>query len=263
MRKAAIRVAVVGYGAIGRRVLATIATLSPDAQLAVLSQRVDDFAGIPDSIFTTTHSEALLAWCPTLVVECAGHAAVAELGVTILSNGCDFMVVSVGALVDDSLRSALEAASRKGGRLQTVSGAIGGLDALAAARVAGIDEVIYTGRKPPCAWRGTCAEKEVDLNRIDSPTLIFEGTAADAARLYPKNANVTAAVALAGVGFERTTVRIFADPSIEKNVHELHACGPFGTLNLRLENEPLPDNPKTSWLAALSIEAAIRNYLNA
>ena len=172
------------------------------------------------------------------------------------------MVVSIGALADEVLRSKLELAAREGdAQLLTVSGAIGGLDALDAARSAGLDSVVYTGRKPPGAWKDTPADQMFDLAGLQVATTIFEGTAADAARLYPKNANVTAAVAIAGVGFDKTQVRLMADPSVTQNVHELEVRGAFGRFIIRLENNPLPDNPKTSWLAALSIEAELRNYL--
>lgn len=96
---------------------------------------------------------------------------------------------------------------------------------------------------------------------IQQPTLIFQGNALSAAQLYPKNANVTAAVALAGVGFEETEVQLFADPTVDQNVHELQVAGRFGEFDIRLRNAPMPENPKTSWLAALSIEDAVRKYI--
>jgi aspartate dehydrogenase len=160
------------------------------------------------------------------------------------------------------LRESLAAAGTAGrARLITVSGAIGGLDALDAARGSAINAVRYTGRKPPQAWLGTPAAQACDLGAIREATLVFEGSAGDAARLYPKNANVTAAVALAGVGFDKTEVRLMADPSVTRNVHELEVEGNFGRFVIRLENSALPQNARTSWLAALSIEAELRKYL--
>ncbi|HVR54655.1 MAG TPA: aspartate dehydrogenase, partial [Pseudorhodoferax sp.] len=174
--------------------------------------------------------------------------------------------VSVGALGDAALRAEIEEAARAGGgRPLVASGAIGGLDALRAARAsgaAGLHSVRYTGRKPPLAWAGTPAEARCDLAAVREPTVVFEGHAAEAARAFPKNANVTAAVALAGIGFERTAVTLVADPGVTANVHELQATGAFGSLSLQLANAPLPDNPKTSWLAALSIEAALHAHFH-
>ncbi len=257
------RVAVLGIGAIGSRVLASLRTrLLPEASYAAYHRSATaDPLALGDGLAHFSRPRDLLAWKPDLAIECAGHAVVA-LGPDLLRSGVDFMVVSIGAMADDALREQLYSAARQGGsRLLTVSGAIGGLDALDAARSAGLDAVVYTGRKPPAAWRGTPAADAFDLARLDAPTVIFEGSARDAARLYPKNANVTAAVALAGVGFDATEVRLVADPAVSKNVHELEVRGAFGRFGIRLENNPLPDNPQSSWLAALSIEAELRKYL--
>lgn len=258
------RIAIIGMGAMGRRVVASLragpfrdlplAGLDPHADGPSLKQEldVDLFASVDD----------LLRWKPTVVVECAGHLAVESVVAQCLAQGVDAIVASVGALSSDALRAELHHAQEIGhSELVVVSGAIGGLDALSAARGSGIDSVRYIGRKPPRAWLGSPAEAQFDLAAITEPTVIFEGTAAESARLYPKNANVTAAVALAGIGFDRTTVTMMADPRVDKNVHEVEASGPFGCLSIRLENNPLPDNPRTSWLAALSIEDAILRRL--
>jgi len=141
-----------------------------------------------------------------------------------------------------------------------VSGAIGGLDALRAAACAGLHKVVYTGRKPPAAWKGSPAEALLDLSALHEPAVFYDGTATDAARDYPRNTNVTAAIALAGAGFEATRVRLVADPGIDGNVHEVQAHGASGRFSITLENLPLPDNPKTSWLAALSVEQAVRHH---
>ena len=257
------RIAVLGLGAIGRRVLASMQTrLLPAASYAAYQRSAPEGPlTLRGELAHFRRLEDLLAWKPELAIECAGHAVV-SLGPDLLREGVDFMVVSIGAMADGALRARLYSAARQGGsQLLTVSGAIGGLDALDAARGAGLDAVVYTGRKPAAAWQGTPASEAFDLLRLDAPTSIFEGSAGDAARLYPKNANVTAAIALAGVGFDATHVRLVADPTVTQNVHELDVRGAFGHFNIRLENNPLPDNPKTSWLAALSIEAELRRYL--
>jgi len=256
-----MRVAVLGLGAIGRRVLSSLQNeLLPSGEFGVL-----DRAGVtlPDleGVASFTSLTELIRWEPDLVVECAGHTVVKTLLPQLLEQGIDVILVSVGALSDAGVRTRLEHAASLGkSRLVTVSGAIGGLDALSAARMAGLSEVKYIGRKPPKAWRGTVAEDVVDLDHISVPTLVYEGSASGSARQYPQNANVTAAVALAGIGFEDTQVCLIADPEVTTNVHEISVTGAFGHFNIRFENNPLPDNPKTSWLAALSIEAELKRY---
>lgn len=258
------RVAIIGLGAIGSRVLLSLQQeLLPGAQYAVLEHpnSAAKLATYPE-LQVFHQLDGLIEWRPDLVVECAGHAAVTANVPALLEQGIDVVVVSVGALADAELRERLnKAAHQGGGKLTLVSGAIGGMDALSAAKTAGLETVRYVGRKPPHAWEGSPAQNLFDLAAIKQPTAIFLGNAADAARLYPKNANVTAAIALAGIGFDQTEVELVADPTVTKNVHEVEAFGAFGSLKIRLENNPLPDNPKTSWLAALSIEEALRKHL--
>jgi aspartate dehydrogenase len=197
---------------------------------------------------------------PEVVAECAGHGAVRAHGAAVLTAGCDLVVISVGALADDALRGELERAAAQGGsRLSLPAGAVGGIDALAAARLSGLEEVTYSGRKPPRAWIGTPAERQVDLGTITEPAVFFEGTAREAARLYPQNANVAATIALAGLGFDGTRVRLIADPTISRNLHEVSVRSAALDFQLRLEGRPSPVNPKTSLTAGYSLARDILN----
>lgn len=256
---ATARIAIIGYGAMAHHLLPALAQSLPGTPFALLVRGTPGDA--PRHVDLLTSAAALHAWQPTLLIECAGHGAVRDYVPDALRNGIDVILVSVGALADDNLRIQLNDCAQMGGsRLIPVPGAIGGLDALQAARLAGLRSVRYVGRKPPLSWSNTPAAQQFDLAALNTPTVIFEGTAGESARTYPKNANVTAAVALAGVGFDNTRVTLIADPHVTQNCHELHVSGAFGEFDIRLANNPLPDNPKTSWLAALSIEAAIRDY---
>src|SRR6478672_5285375 len=168
----------------------------------------------------------LLARDPMLVAEVAGQSAVAEHGDTILRRGIDCLVISVGALADPALLARLRSAAHDGNsHILLPAGAIGGIDAIAAMRVAGLTSVRYRSRKPPVAWRGSSAERLVDLDKLTRRTVLYQGTAGEAAMLYPQNANVAAAVALAGLGFDATAVELVADPDAGGNVHEIEAEG--------------------------------------
>ena len=260
------RLALVGCGAIGS---AVVQLLRDDSDLR-----------LTQVVVPAAHAESAKALCarlapaaqvrpaldlhgsdrPDLLVECAGHSAVTEHVIPALHAGIPVVLVSIGALHEPDALQRLEAAALRGGtQLTLVSGAIGAIDALAAARIGGLERVSYTGRKAPLSWRDTPAEAAHDLAGLREATIIFEGTARDAARLYPKNANVAATVSLAGIGFDRTRVTLIADPAASRNVHRLVAEGSFGRLDLTIENEPLPANPKTSALTVYSVMRAIHN----
>ena len=193
-----------------------------------------------------------------LLIDCAGHEGLAAHGASALARGIDVLTLSLGALADDDLAKTLtQAAGRGGGRLHLASGAIGALDALRAARVGGLTKVSYTGRKPPAGWLGSPAEDVLDLSEVTQATPHFEGSARDAALRYPKNANVAAAVALAGIGFDDTDVALIADPQATGNTHEITAQGAFGRSFFQITGNSLPDNPRSSALAAMSAVAAI------
>lgn len=194
-----------------------------------------------------------------LVVDCAGHQALGVLGPQVLSAGFDMLTLSIGALADETVATALQKARAYGqSKLHLASGAIGALDCLAAAKIGKLQNVTYVGRKPPKGWMGSPAEDKVDLAGLTFGQIVhFEGTARTAALSYPKNANVAAAVALAGVGFDQTQVQLIADADVDTNIHEIRATGEFGTFHFKIEGNALPDNPRTSALAAMSVVSKI------
>lgn len=257
------RALLIGYGAIGRLVLDRVAN-DPALRVTHLLERPSrkaELAKVLGGDIDVLGDIAEMTELPDCAIECAGHGAVPAYVVPLLERGVNVALVSVGALAQPELPELLEAAARRGGsQLTLVSGAIGGLDALAAARVGGLDEVIYTGRKPPLGWLGTPAERAVDLPALDQPAVIFEGSARDAARLYPKNANVAATVSLAGLGLDRTRVTLVADPAVTRNIHHVVARGAFGEMEVSISGEPLPENPKTSSLAAYAAVRALRDF---
>ena len=164
------------------------------------------------------------------------------------------MIISVGALAESGLADQLNTASVQGSaRILIPTGALAGLDGLSAAASDSLDSVELVTRKPPGAWAGATGAAHLDLKVVQQPTTLFTGTARQAAQAFPKNANVAAALALAGVGMDATKVTLIADPGVTRNSHQVEASGAFGYLSVTVDAEPSPDNPKTSHLAALSI----------
>lgn len=260
-----MKVAVVGCGAIGAALVRAVLEGRAGAwDLTCVLDRNGDRARqlrVP----ACAHLGDLLAAGPDLVVEAASQEAVRTIGPAVLAAGCDLMILSIGALVDAALTETLLSQARARGRkIYLPSGAIAGLDGVAAAAIAGIDEVIIESRKHPAGFAGVAflAERGIDPARITQETVLFEGRAREAAHLFPKNANVCAALALAGVGPERTRVRVIADPHATANRHRIELRGPFGAMTAETCNVVSPDNPKTSYLTALSAIALLRRLTN-
>jgi len=208
-----------------------------------------------------TDIRSLLARKPDVVVEAASHEAVRQFGEPLLRKGVALIVLSCGALCDDALRRKLERAARKSGALLSVpSGGIGGLDALKAACVAGVDEVTIAVTKPPAAWKGIAyVEKlKVDLDRLRHARVLFDGPARKGVPLFPANVNIAAVLSMAGIGFDKTRLKVIADPALKHNTHYIDIRGRTGNISIKLENVPAPDNPKTAWLACYSALAALK-----
>jgi aspartate dehydrogenase len=256
-------VGLIGFGAIGALIAKHLgvdagARIGP---VLVKPGRGAAFAPLlPKGAYVCEDVEALLRERPALAVECAGQEALRAFGPAIVAAGIDLMPIATGALADHDFRARLIATARaSGARILIPAGATAGLDGLGALAVGGLDRVIYTSIKPPHAWRGTPAEQAVNLDAVTAPTTFFEGPAEEAALNYPKNANLAATVALAGAGFDRTTVRLVADPAAEGNASSIEAEGAFGRLKVEVSGPAMADNPKTSAVTALSIVRAIRN----
>lgn len=194
------------------------------------------------------HFDEFLQADMDLVVEAASVLAVRNYGEPILARGHDLVVLSVGALADDEFRTGLEeTAARSGSRVYIPSGAIIGLDNLKIGQITPIHKLLLRTTKNPRSL-GIEADRRM---------LVFKGRANDCIKQFPKNINVAVALELAA-GRE-ADVELWVDPSIERNVHEVFAEGDFGEIRIKVSNTPSPDNPATSYLAALSVLTLLRN----
>jgi aspartate dehydrogenase len=199
-----------------------------------------------------------------LIIEAASQEALKQFATQILESGKDLMIMSVGALVDDDFRNELGSiAKKKGCKIYVPTGAVCGIDGIKSGSVEDIEEIQLITQKPPTAFKNEAyiIEKGIDLDVVTSPLVLFEGSAREAVKIFPRNINVAATVSLAGIGFERTKVKIIADPGINENSHTIVATGKFGTMKAQVKNFPSERNPKTSMLAALSAVSVLKRLV--
>ncbi len=254
------RVVLLGWGAIGRAVAARLSGARLDLVGIAVRDAGADRPGLPDGVPVIDDPDELGGLGATVVAEAAGRASVLPWGRAALSCGADLIVSSVSAFADPEVLDELsDLATATGGRIHIQPGALAGVDALSAARTLGLDRVEHRMVKPPHAWRGTPAEGLLDLETVTETVEFHRADAATTAAAFPKNANVAMTTALAGIGPEATIVTLVADPSATTNRHEITASGGFGDLEVRIANQPLPANPKSSAMAALGLLRAIEN----
>ncbi|MXY38076.1 MAG: aspartate dehydrogenase [Cenarchaeum sp. SB0664_bin_35] len=204
----------------------------------------------------------LLSYPPIdIVVEAASQDAVRDVALSVIQNRRDIIIMSTGALLDNTIHEVLSQASREfGSRVYIPSGAVGGLDAIYSARDE-IKEISITTTKNPASLKDApyFAQSDTSVDDItDGITTLFQGSAVDAVRLFPFNVNVAASVSMAAGRPVSVTVK--ADPQIKTNTHTIQAHGSFGTMRFTLQNIPDPGNPKTSRLAALSAINTLYKY---
>ncbi|HEI8868160.1 TPA: aspartate dehydrogenase [Serratia odorifera] len=257
------KIMMIGYGAMAKEVLAR---LPQGVEPGWIVARGAHHAAIAEAYGDRVQALTDPAQCdgrPDLVLECASQQAVAEFGEAVVQRGWTLAVISTGALADAALQLRIQqACQRYHGRLWVLSGAIAGMDGLASAREGGLESVTYQASKSPASWRGSLAEKLLDLDAVSEARVFFEGSAREAARLFPANANVAATIALHGVGMDATRVCLQVDPHTRHNSHQLRVSGSFGEFQMLLSGNPLASNPKTSTLAALSAVQACRRLVD-
>jgi aspartate dehydrogenase len=259
-----MRVGLLGVGAIGEFVLdATSKGQAGEAQIVAVAARGSAASKAVASKYGVPYVAAddLPNHNVRVIVEAAGHASLIQHGLGYVRRGVDLVVLSAGALSDDDLLASLIRACRESGaRMYVPSGGIAGMDGLKALMIAGA-EVSMTTRKPPRAWKSIAYVEQlgVDLDHMTEPVVLYDGEARRGVKYFPQNVNIAAVLSLAGAGFDRTKLRVVADPTIDKNIHEIRASGPTGSMTVKMENVPVPSNPKTAWQAALSSVAILKH----
>ena len=254
------RVAIAGFGAIGRVVAQYLDRGLAGLRLAAVSAR--DEARAREAMAGFAHKVPVLPLArlgeeAEIVVECAPAAVLRDIAEPALGLGRTLVVLSCGALLDHF--DLVDLARRAGGRILVPSGALLGLDAVQAAAKGGVSRVHMITRKPPKGLAGApyLLAHGIAIDGLAAPKQVFAGTAREAAQGFPANVNVAAALALAGIGPDRTTAEIWADPQITRNMHHIEVEADSARFTLAIENVPSAENPRTGRLTALSVVALL------
>jgi len=260
------RIGLLGCGAIGTQIALAIDSGKIPAKLTHVYDTSKERASSLVSKLNTkpeiTQNAALLASSPVdLIVEAASQNAVRDNALTILQNRKDLMLMSVGALLDESIFDViLEGCKDFKKQVYLPSGAIAGLDAIKSVKEELESLTLVTTKNPKSLKDAKFFEtSDINLDKIKESTTIFEGNAEDAVKLFPANINVAALLSLTCLGNKNTKVRIVADPNTDKNTHQIEANGKFGKISIKVENVPDQNNPKTSRLAILSAIECLRS----
>lgn len=261
-----LSIGVIGLGAIGSRLVEILTQEFPG------EARVDFLCDLKKERIRNVQKQ----WAPEaqglswpsfvtrtdLIIEAASQDIALAVAKKALEEDKQVLILSVGGLLTwDGLSLVL---GKTKGRLWIPSGALAGVDALLAASQGTIRQVTLTTRKPLKGLKGApyLRERSIRLSALKKPTLLFEGNALEAIRAFPRNVNVAATLALAGLGPRETRVRIFASPTYKRNRHEVEIEGDFGRIRTVVENFPSPGNPRTSELAVLSAAATLKKIFS-
>jgi aspartate dehydrogenase len=257
-------VGIVGCGAIGRALLKAVDEGKLKVRVVGVTSRTEKSAR--DFLATLQKPPpyldlASLVDSSELVVEAAGAKVVPQLAEKTFAAGKDLMVISVGALLDHP--EIITTARSSGCRLILPSGAIAGLDGIKSACVGPVSRVTITTRKPPHGLEGApyLVEKKISLTDLREEREVFSGSAREACRGFPANVNVSAAVSLAGLGPDKTQIKILAVPGLERNCHDIEVEGEFGRLTVHVENVPT-ENPRTGRLTVLSVIRSLQDAVD-
>jgi aspartate dehydrogenase len=252
-----LRVGIIGFGRIGRRIAEHLdghpGMASPVAILA--REAAFDEARVRFGGHCAVASlDDLLARRPDIVLECASAQILAEAGPKLLAAGTDLLPLSLSTLADPAVETRLMKAAEDGpGRLELAAGAVGGLGLIAAAKLDGLTRLRFHQSYPASIWRGTAAAGMIDLDRVATRTRFFDGTAREAARLFPRNLNVSVGVALAGLGLDRTEVSLWVDPAIAHATYAIELDAGPGSVRLEIGHRAVAEGEDPADYTAFSV----------
>lgn len=250
-----LRIAIAGFGAIGRSLARGLLAGIPGVTLVAIGVRDTAVAPpAPGVIVTTIDTLPPLA---DIIVECAPAAVLPAIAEPALRAGRTVVVLSCAALLQHPGLTGI--ARDHGGRILVPTGALLGLDAVAAAAEGVIHGVRMVTRKPPGGLAGAphLVRHGIDVSALTAPLRVFSGSAREAAIGFPANVNVAAALSLAGIGPDRTTIEIWADPGVDRNIHRIQLDSDAARLDMTIENVP-SENPRTGRITAQSVLALLR-----
>lgn len=258
-----LKAGIIGYGTLGKSIAELILRKQAGnikLKKILVRGKTESMEASQQTFCFTTDVEEFFNGDLDIIIEAAGHQALKMYGKKALISGSSLIVLSVGALGEtDFLENLQKTAQKHNKQIFIPSAAIAGLDRIAAGALGEIEEITLITRKHPRSWTGTIAEEKVDLATLSEPVCIYEGNARESSKLFPQSVNVSAALSLAGVGFEKTKVQVFADPTIQTNTHTIKAKGYFGETEISVSNVPYETNPKSSPIVAMSVAKVLKN----
>jgi len=267
------RVGIIGYGSIGKEIIAATRRHEiPNAKIVALFDKESTVFNSVDydtgelhlfSDFDEFYNSKIYSNID-IIIECASKGAVKEYGKKIIKSKKDLIVLSVGAFSDKKYLIELQNLSNLNNtKILIPSGAIAGLDSIRSVKKYLNTLTIVTTKNPKSLVGAPYFKSsKIRIDEISKETVLFEGNAADAIELFPANVNVAVSIALAGIGLVKTQVKIVADPTLSVNKHEIVGEGAFGKLHIVVQNIPSPSNPRTSYLASLSAIECLRGLCN-
>ena len=257
-----LRVGIAGVGAIGGVVARALDEGLTGFRLEAVTTR--DAQRLPNILSELKRAVAVvdareLAGRCDVIVECAPSAAFPDIVRPAAEAGRTVVTVSAAALIENM--GLLDVARANGGRIILATGALLGFDAVRAAAKGVIYSVRMVTRKPPRSLLGApyLEENHIDITKLSTPLCLFAGSAREGARGFPANVNVAAALALAGIGPDRTELEIWADPSLNRNTHTIKVDADSVRFEMTIENVPTPGKPGTGRVTALSVIAALES----